>query len=542
MSAKPQTLSEVRALAEQSLGDPESSHHFQLALGVTPEAFAALDEQAQAMHLQQLQAGEQNLQGNVCRMDDLVGKDFKILAFRDLPLSHQLSIAQYMPLEEGAEGETPASLEALLPAYLLQYGDDEWGVLNIAAERLKQSVMADEDRATGNDSWEEYAAAYCAGGDVPHYGPDNRWPVLLSPDNYETLLDGWHRMHSYMRSGFADVPALFAPGERHYELIAAQKGSVEYATHNRYALAVQDAEAGLIWSVGGVWSASLLSQSPALMTGPEVDAFHKKHPNAHIVDVIVYREACEAYNAGFDSVLDHNERSTPESRHAARKAGIESLVRAGFPENALEIGKIDYLQQGNVSNHSDQAAQAELLGRNQAAIAERAFEAYNFGEGVAVTGASGWEYYAAGHERSRAVYVEVAIDDGKENSTTQLGFTVRFDPQTGALAEAYASDYTGQIWGSLPQGNVKESLQKASILLEQIRTLQDQVDALLSDPAKKLIERIATAQPDQFPELKMEVSSFPNDGFYRSEIRTALTQREIELRSPSADDSPSPNM
>jgi hypothetical protein len=119
---------------------------------------------------------------------------------------------------------------------------------------------------------------------------------------------------------------------------------------------------------------------------------------------------------------------------------------------------------------------------------------------------------------------------------------VRFDPQTGALAEAYASDYTGQIWGSLPQGNVKESLQKASILLEQIRTLQDQVDALLSDPAKKLIERIATAQPDQFPELKMEVSSFPNDGFYRSEIRTALTQREIELRSPSADDSPSPNM
>ena len=124
-------------------------------------------------------------------------------------------------------------------------------------------------------------------------------------------------------------------------------GNVEHATHNRYALAVQDAEAGLIWSVGGVWSASLLSQPPALMTGPEVDALHKKHPNAHIVDVIVYREACEAYNAGFNAVLNHDERSTPESRQAARNAGIESLVRAGFPENALEIGRNDYLQQGN---------------------------------------------------------------------------------------------------------------------------------------------------------------------------------------------------
>lgn len=129
----------------------------------------------------------------------------------------------------------------------------------------------------------------------------------------------------------------------------------------RTSLAVQDAEAGLIWSVGGVWSASLLSQSPALMTGPEVDALHKKHPNAHIVDVIVYREACEAYNAGFNAVLNHDERSTPESRQAARNAGIESLVRAGFPENALEIGRNDYLQQGNVAKLTEQVAPATKL-------------------------------------------------------------------------------------------------------------------------------------------------------------------------------------
>lgn len=109
----------------------------------------------------------------------------------------------------------------------------------------------------------------------------------------------------------------------------------------RYALASQHTEAGLVWSVGGVWSASLIDQAPVLMTGPEVDAFHKKHSNAQVVDVLVYREACDAYNAGFNSVItDHDQRSTPESREAARAAGIKSLVLAGFPANALEIGKV----------------------------------------------------------------------------------------------------------------------------------------------------------------------------------------------------------
>lgn len=183
-------------------------------------------------------SGDGELEWDVCRMDDLVGKDFKILAFRDLQLSHQLAIAHYMTLDGDAEGETPASLEALLSAHLLHHGDDEWGVLNVAAERLKQSVMADEDRASGNESWEQYAAAYCAAGDVPHYDSDDRWPVLLSADNYETLLDGWHRMHSYMRSGAVDVPAIFAPEERHYELIGARKGNVHEASENSLTMLV----------------------------------------------------------------------------------------------------------------------------------------------------------------------------------------------------------------------------------------------------------------------------------------------------------------
>lgn len=108
---------------------------------------------------------------------------------------------------------------------------------------------------------------------------------------------------------------------------------------NRYALAINDGEAGLVWSVGGAWSAALLSRLPTLLTGPEADALLARHPNARVVDVIVYLEALRAYNAGVNSVVDHNTTSTPESRKAAQEAGVAAMVRSGFCKDALDILK-----------------------------------------------------------------------------------------------------------------------------------------------------------------------------------------------------------
>lgn len=78
------------------------------------------------------------------------------------------------------------------------------------------------------------------------------------------------------------------------------------------------------------------------------------------------------------------------------------------------------------------------------------------------------------------------------------------------------------------------NLQRASVLLvqiQQMKQLQDEVDVLLSTHAKLLMERITTASGDQIPLLNTEVSNFPNEGFYSSELRTALIKREIDLRS-----------
>lgn len=150
-----------------------------------------------------------------CRMDELVGKKYKILAFRELPVAHQLAIAHYLANDCDSWELFYDGDHVLLHEYVREYGEMLFGVIDLPAQRLKQAVMANPEIAAEHTSWEEYSAWYCGVGDVPEHGHENRWPVILSQDNCETLLDGWHRFHSYMRSGCSDVSAVFFPAERH---------------------------------------------------------------------------------------------------------------------------------------------------------------------------------------------------------------------------------------------------------------------------------------------------------------------------------------
>ena len=159
------------------------------------------------------------------RMDSLIGDSYVLARFADLPMHWQLSIVwrTVMDCESWADVVTPqwpsaedakAGLTQMLPQYVERYGDQLFGVATICTEAIKASVMQDEDIAGSYDSWEQYHAWYMRGGAVKHQ-ESNRWPVTLSPDNYETLLDGWNRLHSYIRDGAAVIPAVFVPQEHH---------------------------------------------------------------------------------------------------------------------------------------------------------------------------------------------------------------------------------------------------------------------------------------------------------------------------------------
>ena len=225
------------------------------------------------------------------RMNSLIGEDFRIHQFRSLPLSHQLAIAWYMAIDGQAwdcfidenirdEEEAKAALMAAIPNYAIKYGDTLWGTADLPVDRVITAVMADEDISSSFHGWDDYAVWY---GDVPEHGPANRWPVILSSSDDATLQDGWHRLHSYIRAGHLDIPAVFYPlpsvesseGDRfNYLLLGRLQHDCEHyldvGARNKSRLWAQD-EAEQIKKMRDLYAA--LPEKPAWITPADIDKY-----------------------------------------------------------------------------------------------------------------------------------------------------------------------------------------------------------------------------------------------------------------------------
>ncbi|MBK6616512.1 hypothetical protein [Ottowia sp.] len=73
---------------------------------------------------------------------------------------------------------------------------------------------------------------------------------------------------------------------------------------------------------------------------------------------------------------------------------------------------------------------------------------YDFGDGIEVVDASGWEHTSLGREWTRAVFVAADQGDTCGTASTKLTFTVRFVHGTVEVEEVYAIDAKGSIWGT----------------------------------------------------------------------------------------------
>lgn len=164
---------------------------------------------------------------NLSRLDDLLAERHQIVAFRNLAEPYQLALVHYMAVDGeawDALSEVPYGASAdeirnaiigALPQYVGRYGDCQFGVVALPVGDVLRSVMQDEEIRDAFSDWAHYHAWYLGCGDVPEHGPTDRWPVILSGYDDETLQDGWHRLHSYVRAGHSDIPAVFYPELRH---------------------------------------------------------------------------------------------------------------------------------------------------------------------------------------------------------------------------------------------------------------------------------------------------------------------------------------
>lgn len=151
----------------------------------------------------------------------------RVMRFRDLPVPAQLAMAYYMAVD-GEAWELPEEVQSssvreirkefreLLPWFRKKYGSKRFGYVVIPMEAIKESILEDpylvEEIGTF-DSYEAYDEwLHGQPGFRTNVHPTtNRWPVILSSEDEETLQDGWHRLHAYYHQGARMVPALYYP-------------------------------------------------------------------------------------------------------------------------------------------------------------------------------------------------------------------------------------------------------------------------------------------------------------------------------------------
>jgi hypothetical protein len=171
------------------------------------------------------------MSATMTRRDALIGSDYQILPFSQLPVPYQLAVAWYMGMEgdawevdiEGAQTDTTdpmVAFEASLPRFVEAYGHERFGITTITAQQAKDGLMSNTDIAQDFQSFEDYQKWYLDHCDVPEYGEEGRWPVILGYGDDEVLYDGYHRLHSYLRADHADVPVIFFPDRKHLQNVA----------------------------------------------------------------------------------------------------------------------------------------------------------------------------------------------------------------------------------------------------------------------------------------------------------------------------------
>jgi hypothetical protein len=171
------------------------------------------------------------------RIDRLFGDDYELVAFRDLPEPHRMAMAWYMaingeawvdvlPYNSHSDEEGPAwvlhwkkTLADLMPVFDERYGDTVFGIATVGTEEMLHSIVDDfhaKDQGLDLEGVRETHMKGSRHSDYPDHGPEDRWPVVLSSDDDETLQDGWHRFGSYVRGRHADIPTIFYPERRHF--------------------------------------------------------------------------------------------------------------------------------------------------------------------------------------------------------------------------------------------------------------------------------------------------------------------------------------
>ena len=161
-------------------------------------------------------------------LDQLLAGKYSIRPYSELTRPYQLALAHYMavdgeawdnflvlPSTRNTQEVICRALNLALPQYVKQYGQVKFGIAKLTSRAVIKSVAATPEIAEDFEDWKAYHKWYCSQGGAVDHPRRNRWPVILSNTDDETLRDGWHRLHCYVSQGARNLPAVFYPHPHH---------------------------------------------------------------------------------------------------------------------------------------------------------------------------------------------------------------------------------------------------------------------------------------------------------------------------------------
>ena len=136
----------------------------------------------------------------------------KTYRFKDLPQESKDAVVLYMMGSRAEKKDAKANFgvpfQKLVKEFELDNGGARFSLYFIPmgdiAKRFEELHLQD----FGVDSFDEFQKQYGDAEYVPEH-KNKSWPIILDDDNPgEFMQDGWHRLHSYWKSGLKSVPAI----------------------------------------------------------------------------------------------------------------------------------------------------------------------------------------------------------------------------------------------------------------------------------------------------------------------------------------------
>jgi hypothetical protein len=149
-----------------------------------------------------------------------IKKEGKSVFFKNLPIEAKKSLIQWMAIEGSAWSDeisinkiTSEPISELLWNLFIEQietsrGWEEFFYVELPTSFVTNHIMKYHDEISeDHKSWEEYHAWY-VDSTLETHSKTNRWHCIPYSDE-ECIIDGWHRLHSYIRNNDKTIPFVY---------------------------------------------------------------------------------------------------------------------------------------------------------------------------------------------------------------------------------------------------------------------------------------------------------------------------------------------